>query len=193
VRTPVQYLPAFIHLSTLRSERGQTHERFVPASTLLLWRRGLSHTCGRPTDNDPSKLARLFFQEVAWLILKCARRTRPFRPFLLVLSGSGQGCPLLRASNEHRFIVRVLRARKAPGRSFPVLLLQSAEEGPPKEAQKREGACFRPHCRTNRHALTLRVSELTAHSTVVNDAGHRRRVVAGSCAGTAYDACGLPP
>jgi len=25
--------------------------------------------------------------------------------------GSGRGCPLLRASNEHRFIVRVLRAR----------------------------------------------------------------------------------
>jgi hypothetical protein len=54
------------------------------------------------------------------------------------------------------------------------------------------GACFRPHCRANRHALTLRVSELTAHSTVVNDAGHRRRAVAGSSADTGYDACGLP-
>ena len=31
--------------------------------------------------------------------------------------GSGQGCPLLRASNEHILIVRVLRARRAPGRS----------------------------------------------------------------------------
>ena len=30
--------------------------------------------------------------------------------------GSGQGCPLLRASDEHRFIVRILRARRAPGR-----------------------------------------------------------------------------
>ena len=28
--------------------------------------------------NGPSKVARLFFQEVAWLILYCARRTRPF-------------------------------------------------------------------------------------------------------------------
>ena len=33
--------------------------------------------------------------------------------------GSGQGCPLLRASNEHIPLVRVLRARRAPGRSFP--------------------------------------------------------------------------
>ena len=31
--------------------------------------------------------------------------------------GSGRGCPLLRASNEHILIVRVLRARWAPGRS----------------------------------------------------------------------------
>jgi hypothetical protein len=31
--------------------------------------------------------------------------------------GSGQGCPLLRASDEHSFIVRVLRARRAPGHS----------------------------------------------------------------------------
>jgi hypothetical protein len=43
--------------------------------------------------------------------------------FLLPLSlfpsigGSGQGCPQLRASNEHILIVRVLRARRAPGHS----------------------------------------------------------------------------
>ena len=36
--------------------------------------------------------------------------------------GSGQGCPLLRASNEHIPIVRVLRARRAPGRSPSHLL-----------------------------------------------------------------------
>ena len=36
--------------------------------------------------------------------------------------GSGQGCPLLRASNEHIPIVRVLRASRAPGRSLPILL-----------------------------------------------------------------------
>jgi hypothetical protein len=35
------------------------------------------------------------------------------------LKGSGQGCPLLRASNEHILIVRVLRARRAPGRFLP--------------------------------------------------------------------------
>jgi hypothetical protein len=38
-----------------------------------------------------------------------------------ILRGSGQGCPSLRASNEHCFIVRVLRARRAPGRSLPIL------------------------------------------------------------------------
>ena len=30
--------------------------------------------------------------------------------------GSGQGCPRLRASNEHILIVRVLQAKRAPGR-----------------------------------------------------------------------------
>ena len=39
--------------------------------------------------------------------------------------GSGQGCPQLRASNEHSFIVRVLRAMRAPGRSS--LILPAAE------------------------------------------------------------------
>jgi hypothetical protein len=38
------------------------------------------------------------------------------------LSGSGRGCPLLRASNEHIPIVRVLRARRAPGRSLTIFL-----------------------------------------------------------------------
>jgi hypothetical protein len=38
------------------------------------------------------------------------------------LGGSGRGCPLLRASNEHRFTVRVLRARRAPGRTLLILL-----------------------------------------------------------------------
>ncbi len=31
--------------------------------------------------------------------------------------GSGRGCPLLRASSDHCFIVEALRARRAPGRS----------------------------------------------------------------------------
>src|SRR6266850_38083 len=37
-------------------------------------------------------------------------------------SGGRPDCPSLRASNEHRFIVRVLRARRAPGRSLLILL-----------------------------------------------------------------------
>ena len=42
------------------------------------------------------------------------RRVRP-------LKGSGRGCPLLRASSDHRFIVGALRARRAPGHSFPII------------------------------------------------------------------------
>jgi hypothetical protein len=34
---------------------------------------------------------------------------------------SSQGCPVLRASNEHILIVRVLRARRTPGRSLRIL------------------------------------------------------------------------
>ena len=43
------------------------------------------------------------------------RRVRP-------LKGSGRGCPLLRASSDHRFIVGALRARRAPGHFLSVLL-----------------------------------------------------------------------
>ncbi len=43
----------------------------------------------------------------------------PLRPPFPFSKGSGQGCPLLRASNEHIHIVRVLRARRAPGHSLP--------------------------------------------------------------------------
>ena len=49
-----------------------------------------------------------------------------FPLFLLTsIGGSGQGCPRLRASNEPRFIVRVLRAKRAPGRSLPALASHS--------------------------------------------------------------------
>src|SRR5262245_43691093 len=43
---------------------------------------------------------------------------RAVRFLIPSLKGSGRGCPLLRASNEHSFTVRVLRARRAPGRSL---------------------------------------------------------------------------
>ena len=35
--------------------------------------------------------------------------------------GEWPGCPSLRASNEHSFTVHVLQARRAPGRSLPIL------------------------------------------------------------------------
>ena len=75
-------------------DTGPVYERPVPcpfstgkhaaASDLRQEWRGFSRTCARPTDNDP-KLGRLFFQEVAWLILYCARSasrrtTRPPPP-----------------------------------------------------------------------------------------------------------------
>ena len=47
--------------------------------------------------------------------LLASRHPRSVRP----LKGSGQGCPLLRASSNHCFIVGALRARRAPGRSHP--------------------------------------------------------------------------
>jgi len=49
-------------------------------------------------------------------------QARAFHSSLHLFQGSGQGRPLLRASNEHRFTVRVLRARRAPGCSLPILL-----------------------------------------------------------------------
>ena len=51
----------------------------------------------------------------------CGRRTRPWYFPTPLFKGSGQGCLRLRASNEHIPIVRVPRARKAPGR-FPSYL-----------------------------------------------------------------------
>ena len=59
-----------------------------------------------------------FISRAAWLILDRAPTLNPSPP-LVSIKGSGRGCPLLRASNEHSFTVRVLRARRAPGRSLP--------------------------------------------------------------------------
>ena len=58
----------------------------------------------------------------------------PFPSFPVIFphfapKGSGQGCPSLRASDEHILIVRVLRARRAPGCSPPILPL--TEPPPP--------------------------------------------------------------
>ena len=57
--------------------------------------------------------------------------------FFTSRQGSGRGCPLLRASNEHSFTVRVLRARRAPGRSLSILLrprVARARETPTRAA-----------------------------------------------------------
>jgi hypothetical protein len=57
-----------------------------------------------------------------------------------VFPGGGLVDPLLRASNEALPRARVPRAGGRP-RRLP-LLLQSAVEGVPREAQEREAACF---------------------------------------------------
>jgi hypothetical protein len=84
-------------------------------------------------------------EKLGWSGESCPLRARVQQGvlrLLIFLGGSGRGYPLLRASNEHILIVRVLRARRAPGRSLLILLLQSAVEGVPREALEREGACF---------------------------------------------------
>ena len=55
-----------------------------------------------------------------WHAKTCQWGARAFHA-LYMSSGEWPGYPLLRASNEHRFTVRVLRARRAPGRSLPIL------------------------------------------------------------------------
>src|SRR6185295_19093377 len=68
-----------------------------------------------------SKFRRLSFPRAD----SCSSTVRAHRkPFNLAtsLQGSGRGFPRLRTSDEHSFIVRVLRARRAPGRSLPILL-----------------------------------------------------------------------
>jgi hypothetical protein len=49
--------------------------------------------------------------------------SNPFHPPHCAPKGSGLGCPLLRASSDHCFIVGALRARRAPGHSPSILPL----------------------------------------------------------------------
>jgi hypothetical protein len=62
--------------------------------------------------NDPSKLARFRFP--IWHPWSVRLRTSNEASQILYtsLQGSGRCCPLLRASDEHSFIVRVLRSKK---------------------------------------------------------------------------------
>ena len=69
-----------------------------------------------------SKLARLVPWEWHPCWFHCGRRARPCYFPEPLFRRSGQGCPRLRESDEHSFIVRVLRARRAPGRFLRSLL-----------------------------------------------------------------------
>ncbi len=60
------------------------------------------------------------------------------------LGGSGQGCPLLRASNEHILIVRVLRARGVPGHSLLIPLRPRVAQ--PSPLLLKSWAEWFPHC-----------------------------------------------
>ena len=69
---------------------------------------------------------------VAWLNPQLRASSSGRLIFTTSLKGSGRGCPLLRASNEHIPIVRVLRARRAPGHSLFIpffLVLSPSQQG----------------------------------------------------------------
>lgn len=53
--------------------------------------------------------------------------TENFLIFHISLKGSGRGYPLLRVVNEHSYIVRVLRTRRAPGRLLSLSILLKCE------------------------------------------------------------------
>jgi len=92
-------------------------------------------------------------------------RARPSTPYTS-LKGSGRGCPLLRASNEHRFTVRVLRARRAPGRSLLILLR-------PRVARARGSS--QPPCHLFQHPANLRRGRRAyPHSGGSRHPGHSR-------------------
>ena len=73
----------------------------------------------RVTKDDLPRSLVTFFQGVAWLGLQLRTSNEDHPTSYTSLKVSGQGCPLLRASDEHILIVRVLRARRAPGRFLP--------------------------------------------------------------------------
>ena len=73
-------------LSEFHSEQGQAHQRSVPASNFKLGAGGAHPICAY-VQQRPSTSLNIF-------------------------KGSGRGCPLLRASSDHCFIVGALRARR---------------------------------------------------------------------------------
>ena len=104
-----------------------------------LWCEGVAHTsktkekhrtgCSKSPDFSPTQPWRLFHppaQSLPRQTLCPGTRLVPSNaaagslpiPYTS-LKGSGRGCPLLRASSDHGFIVGALRARRAPGRSPP--------------------------------------------------------------------------
>jgi hypothetical protein len=159
-------------------EPGPVYERPVPVpySQGSMRRRaacagaaGLISTCARPTDNDPSKLARVFFQEVAWLILYCARRTRPFRgrafreqeddqaasPFRF--RAPRKGCRERRWS-ERAYASSVLIGKFQMGRTISTAasrsILPSAETFPSRSFRTIRSICtMAPRCQLSTAAL----------------------------------------
>ena len=71
--------------------------------------------------------------------------------FYTFLKGSGQGCPLLRASSDHCFIVGALRARRAPGRSLP--LFHNAPNVRSKNCLVSVICCWMSDCKSRAPAL----------------------------------------
>jgi hypothetical protein len=63
------------------------------------------------------------------------------------LKRSSRGCPFLRASNEHSFSVRVMRARRSPGYSFSSSRLRCSPVG--SRLREKSGASHHPFVTSN--------------------------------------------
>jgi hypothetical protein len=68
----------------------------------------------------PSKLACFSSPGMAPVLVPLRPSSEHLPIFYTSPKRRGRGCPLLRASSDHCFIVGALRARRAPGRSSPI-------------------------------------------------------------------------
>jgi hypothetical protein len=98
-----------------------SHRTRQSSSSPCIGEGGLAFSCRARVQRGESATARGRAQGIGRLLLLSFLLLLPL--LLPSIGGSGQGCPRLRASDEHSFIVRVLRARRAPGHSIPLLHL----------------------------------------------------------------------
>jgi transposase len=95
-------------------ERRKFTREFKLEAVKLIQKRGVTVAQAARDLGVHGTVLRRWVQEVA------ADAQQAFRVSDVTLRGSSQGCPLLRASNEHIQIVRVLRAKRASGCSLHI-------------------------------------------------------------------------